>query len=120
MFTADDVISAMRKVVERMGSEYVYPENEKRNGMCMYSHDGRPSCIVGYVINELDPAAFQQLAEAEQIARSGKEAEDLVYALWLDADFWDRSGERVASDAQLAQDRGAPWGTALAVAEDAM
>lgn len=120
-FTTEQALEALRKAVELKGSDYVYPPGEKDSphGSCMYAHNGSPSCIVGHLVNILDPEIFARLAAAEE--QGGPHgAEELTNpdVNYLPEDFWSPSTARVLGFAQYAQDRGELWGTALATAED--
>lgn len=123
-FTKEQALEALRKAVKLKGEDYVYPEEEKFMSSCRYATDeGKPSCIVGHVVNILDPEAFAHLAavEAEQGTTA---AEDLTHSgyddSYLPVDFWDRDTARVLGIAQAQQDIGSKWGDALGTAEDAV
>lgn len=125
MFTLEDVLRETRAVVIEKGSDYVYPESEKKlrsfgdDKVCQYSHDGNPSCLVGHVIHRLDPDAFQSVMENE-LRYGAAEAGELMTVNYLPEDFWDDEAEEAMSAAQLAQDKGATWGRALFEAESAV
>jgi hypothetical protein len=71
-FTVENVTAAMERAVEAKGADYVYPLNivDTNGGQCVYhetASDGTvtPSCIVGYVLAELDPEYFERVVEFE-------------------------------------------------------
>lgn len=120
-FTTEQAMDALRKAVELKGADYVYPDSEKNSGnsdgTCMYSHKGQPSCIVGHVINILDPEVFAGLVLKEGMygPQGVQELDDEGY---IPADFWSEDTSLVMSAAQGIQDNRLPWGDALAEAED--
>lgn len=111
-FTDEQVTEAIEKVVAERGGDYVYDSGRGDSG-CFYSTtDGKPSCIVGYVINELNPEAFEKVAAKE--SKLGQ-SWGVTGALWA-ADGGMNVSEEVAralQDAQDAQDGCEPWGDAL-------
>lgn len=110
----------MQKAIEIKGEDYFYPVDEDA---CLYAIDGKPSCIVGYAINILDPDAFANLASVEE-EYGTENAESLTDAplggkvRYLPGDFWDDDAAYFASVVQSNQDRGIQWGLALAYGED--
>lgn len=117
-FTVDDVLAAMREAVKEKGEDYIYPS---RHGECHYTQpDGvggvQASCLVGDVINRLDPSALRLLRKADR-TYAGVPAYKLIENGYLAEDFWTLAAGEVAADAQRLQDRGRPWGEALASAE---
>lgn len=120
-FTTEQAMEALRKAVELKGANYMYPDSEKNTrtseGTCMYSHKGQPSCIVGHVINILDPKVFAGL-ETQEMLYGPQGAEDLTLQGYLPADFWSKDTGRVMAIAQGMQDTRHSWGDALAEAED--
>jgi hypothetical protein len=91
--------------------DYVYEkvENEDGEGICVYIHNGQPSCLVGHALVAGGVLTVDQLAAVE-ISTS---AEDLVgdFPAALSAG----AGELLAQ-AQAQQDNGRPWADALAAA----
>jgi hypothetical protein len=88
------------------GEDYIYPDAEKRNGVCQYVHGGKPSCLVGNVLHRAGwSIEALQAADAESLWE------------WLpDQDDQTGDGRRLLSDAQWSQDRGEPWGMAVETA----
>jgi hypothetical protein len=78
---------------------------EDSDGMCVYFHDGRPSCIVGHVVSYL---GFESTDVEEGV---GVEALPFVDLL---------SGDvvKVLSVAQEVQDYDIAWGEALQSAQE--
>jgi hypothetical protein len=91
----------LAEAVAEKGEDYVYPESDKRGGICQYQLEGKPACLVGNVL-----------------ARHGWSVEALKAAdhvsLWntYDADLG--SASLLLSEAQNKQDRGSTWGEAQA------
>mgnify|MGYP003441213565 CR=1 FL=1 len=114
-FTLDDVLNATRKIVEEKGGDYRYdPEGHG----CLYAADGTPSCLVGHVINALDPEAFTILAGMEADRSMSMPAVELRDGDWLAEDFWSDDAEVAMQAAQDAQDSGLTWGQAVYAAEN--
>lgn len=114
-FSLDDVLEAARAIVSEKGESYIYP---RVRGRCLYADgEGGPSCLVGHVINRLDPQAFDKVAQCER-DRETRTATNLISSEFLDSDFWTHDAEWAMHIIQLRQDEGAPWGEALACAED--
>lgn len=110
-YTNVEINAALKKALEAKGEDYVYPEEEKHKGGCMYATaDGAPSCIVGHVLHELDPEGFAKVAKWERKKGTGDTAvDDAVNALGLN--FHPDQVEALRM-AQVNQDKGAPWGAA--------
>lgn len=110
-FTYEDVMEAARKVVAEKGGEYLYRESRVR---CKYAEpDGSPSCLVGHVIEKLDPQVFERLAGREEMHGNSEAAGALVQLGWLEPDFWTDEAEAAMDRIQYAQDCGEPWGAAV-------
>lgn len=99
---AEYVTRLMEAAVELKGEDYVYDQKDP-GGMCYYIRDGQPSCIVGHVL-----------------VMAGVEPERIGLKEYLGAwravpelTDWDPDIVKALSDAQAAQDHGAPWGEAL-------
>lgn len=111
--TVKNVLEALDRAVEKKGADYVYPWEEG----CTYADgDGNPSCIVGYVLADLDPNLFEEFKESEHL--------DGGFGIGS-ADGYTRNRptvERPIIDvlavAQRAQDTGFTWGVAAQVAKD--
>ena len=114
-FTLDDVLNATRKIVEERGGDYVY---DSESHGCVYAVGGTPSCLVGHVINALDPEAFASLAEMEADRIMSMPVAELRDGDWLAEDFWSDDAEVAMQAAQDAQDSGLTWGQAVYAAEN--
>lgn len=114
-FTLEQVLQAAREAVEEKGDGYVYSDEYED---CKYAVDGMPACIVGHVVNRLDPAMFTHLATREEDSHSSEIVHNLRSRFWLDQNFWSRDAEFALGIAQKKQDVGETWGTALAAAEN--
>jgi len=106
--TYDDAVALLDRAVAEKGADYVYPEEEKREGgefgsmMCQYRTDsGGPSCIIGFVGNYL--GVLDQFTEAkpgvENLKNAGYDFDNRTYAL-LD-------------ESQSDQDWGITWGESV-------
>lgn len=107
-----DLATARRELAAVVSGResYVYPGAGK-GGYCYYfDKTGAPSCIVGHVLARLEvgPAIFQ----ATYLNATSVVA--LVGEGFIDVDKDALSYLRVA---QIAQDEGSTWGTALRLAE---
>lgn len=110
-YTNVQINAALKKALEDRGEGYVYPESEKVSGVCMYATaDGAPSCIVGYVLNELDPEKFAEVAKWERKKVTGDTTVDDAWRE-LGLDLY-RDQVEALEAAQIAQDNGKPWGQA--------
>jgi hypothetical protein len=114
-FTLEQVLQATREVVEEKGDGYIYSDE---HADCKYAVDGMPACIVGHVVNRLDPAQFEFLAAKEEESHSSEIVCLLESRGWLDQNFWSSDAERAMGFAQAKQDVGETWSTALAAAEN--
>lgn len=114
-FTLEQVLQAAREVVEEKGDGYVYGDEYAD---CKYAVDGMPACIVGHVVNRLDPAQFEFLAAKEEDSHSSEIAANLRSRGWLDQNFWSTDAALAMQAAQNRQDVGETWSTALAAAEN--
>lgn len=113
-FSLEQVLQAAREVVEEKGEDYVYEYPD-----CKYAVNGTPACIVGHVVNRLDPAVFEFLATKEETESTGSEiVTSLTSRGWLDRNFWSHDAQVAMSVAQSCQDVGETWSAALAAAED--
>ena len=104
-FNRENVRQALEESIAEKGADYTYP----RAGGCFYALNGHPSCIVGHVVNRIDPELFHKLIELD---RDGGDTDWATMAERLGLD-----GDPFLTDAlaaaQEAQDRGRPWGVAL-------
>lgn len=106
-----EINEAIKKALAEKGGDYVYERviHEKTgSGGCVYAVGDAPSCIVGHVLNALDPEMFKRVAEWEQ------EAEDTGFrqaAVALELPFG-RDQIHALSQAQVAQDDGYKWSAA--------
>lgn len=138
IYTEEQVLEAMKDVVAEVGAEYVYPKEESIHvltreefearehadlfrqwfgkydeylacGTCSYvNRDGKPSCIVGRVVEKLDPTAFEELAKYER-----NEGEFPVSYMPPRIIQFNGPAKNALSVAQLRQDRGQTFGDAL-------
>lgn len=104
MFTNDEVIESMKRAVAQKGADYVYPYEN-----CNYSQDNHPACIVGHVLYDIDPEAYQDAAEMEQ--RGDDSAVDDLQREGIVPNFTD-SQVKALLRAQERQDRKETWGAA--------
>lgn len=102
-FTEAEFTAAMEAAVAERGKDWVYPRTWYYEGVCSYSlEDGTPACLIGVALSKLDPGLvpdFGERASAEIVL------EDLVPEPVAIA----------AREAQVHQDNGHIWGSALQV-----
>ena len=108
--TTGEFLHTLRQVVAEKGAGYVYPESEKKASrgnlapVCQYRVNGRPSCIIGHVLD--------RLGIVTEPRHEGHGAGHVVAVYG--------GSEQVASladTAQIMQDVGRTWGEALERAE---
>lgn len=133
----DTALALLEQVVEEAGPDYRYQYTEQEieafrawylppdesydinSIMCKYVDDGAPRCIVGKVLAKWDPEGWTSL----HTVKANGPADAL-------GAFWDRDAEgysehitmsaaTVLREAQLSQDRGEPWATAMQAAKAA-
>jgi hypothetical protein len=104
--TYDEAVALLLRAVAEKGEDYVYPDSEREGGesynMCQYAYDGRPSCIVGYVlaasgydISTLSNKGIDSLIDSGKVKVEDEETESLLFRT------------------QNMQDRRTPWGAAV-------
>lgn len=106
-----DISAALKSALEAKGDDYVYDNN----GACVYAIGGEPSCIVGHVLKEIDPEAFQRVVNFEQdyqANRGDNSFRNVVMKLNLQ---FNRDQARALARMQQKQDTGSTWGSAVAV-----
>lgn len=109
MFSDKQVYEAAVAAVKARGEDYVYKQVD---GNCMYGVNGEPSCLVGQIVYNLDPALFEALEEGDiQRRRDGKDtACDDMPVL---ADKFTSRQMKALRNAQRCQDRSGTWGHAF-------
>lgn len=137
MFTLDQIVKAADAVVAEIGPDTLYTERAQSLGMdtyggnaaCKYAHRGTPACLVGVVMHRLGvpidtlqqwdasgDGAFNVIAggvrEEDAAGEPDPDGEVIIPAL----DIQDRA-IRYLHAAQVAQDNGATWGEAVAIAK---
>lgn len=104
-------LELLTDVVDTYGEDTVYEKVTLKFGEsagtlgCVYQDQGRPSCLVGHVLNR----AGVPLGRLEELDDRGVSARSLHEH--LDQVGFDAC--RVLSNAQLGQDSGETWGDAL-------
>lgn len=68
MYTLEEVVASAQKAVTEKGTDYVYDNSD-----CVYSTVDEseyfvPSCLVGWVLNDLDHILFREIADSKHNA----------------------------------------------------
>lgn len=130
VFSKENVIAALERAVALKGADYVYDAGNASTGECAYTTpDGKPSCIVGYVIADLQPELLPVFGAAERWESETNEDSGEtefypadVFAISSAANYvpeW-KPEDGVVSillTAQTRQDAGQSWGDALEAAK---
>ena len=115
-FTAEDVMASMERAVKERGADYVY-KAPAGVGECVYvAPDGTPSCIVGWVVNDLAPGQLSRLKGADE--EYGGTAADQLTNGFLPSDFWTERAANLAIEVQNDQDGYMHWGKAVSRAKE--
>lgn len=117
-FTRGAVIKAAREIVAEKGEDYIYPDFQHG---CTYSTYGDvPSCIVGYIVNRIDPVFFQEIANMESDGDPDSDSEDRAGNSFAANELNELFDAGIDEDvlaslraAQIIQDSGKTWGEAL-------
>lgn len=105
-----DISAALKKALEVKGQDYVYDNN----GQCVYAIGGEPSCIVGHVLKEIDPEAFERVVEFERDNDQNRGDTSLFgVADALKLPF-EKDQLKALAKVQQEQDNGMPWGVVVA------
>lgn len=104
-YSSEQFVEAMRKAVAERGEDFVYPIEWRlageQNGICQYTIDGAPACIVGAALYHMTGKVYEGLNEsADEVLRT----------------YFGIANEAVttaAAHAQEAQDANKTWGEAL-------
>lgn len=127
--TSKEVKRRLKRIANERGYEYVYeaPHYEDEYGEvvqaseCYYSDcDGRPSCMVGVLLNEVEPTAYRKLHQYEWdghyeprcVAVTELYGNSVVEEVDL-AEIFEPDALKVLQRAQAVQDRGETWGEAV-------
>lgn len=107
--TEADFTAAIEKAVADKGADYVYNPDDSRS--CVYTEDGEPSCIIGTALVNL---GFEPNPDWDNPMQTDKLLEDTTADTILPY-FFDIPENVVvaARRAQVDQDNGSTWGTAL-------
>jgi hypothetical protein len=97
------VLQIMRKIVEAQGADFVYQKGEA--GVCSYVEDGKSDCLIGRVLFQLG----WTIEELSTIEGQGPNSDRST--LWHER--LGHSSRQLLEVAQIDQDRGETWGTAL-------
>lgn len=114
MITAEQAITALREVVAG-NEDYVY--QPPVGSMCVYVHDGKPSCLVAQVLSKLG-VGIDDLGRLDHKSTDHFDSPVPVTAYRLSdhMPIEDRASG-ILGYAQSRQDLGETWGEALAAAE---
>lgn len=116
-FTYEEVLDALKEVVREHGEEHRYEQgfttDHKKDYELEYSYD---DCIVGCVVRKLDPELHMKMLENEAHYRKSFawDEKDVVPSIrLLLEEFTTDKGHRLLNSAQMDQDLGETFGTAL-------
>lgn len=114
----NDTVEAVRGIINSVGADFVYTNSEayEEAEMCLYAYDGKPSCIVGRFLADVEGHSISALTVVE-----GSNAEGATEALGYNMyDDQTRNAIEWLLRLQVEQDRpGTSWGEAFAVAQGA-
>lgn len=132
MYDAQEVKRRLRRIANEKGHEYVYqhPTYEDEFGAiqevdsCTYSDAlGQPSCIIGVLLSETVPTAFEKLRSHEWDRGTTLIFSPAVHMLTLVGasvnlrEHFTDEAIQVMTVAQRLQDDGLSWGEAVTEAE---
>lgn len=109
IITREAVAASLKKAVAERGADYVYERREvpdpfeegELNRACVYQYDGKPDCIVGYVLDDLGiPYSPSWEGASARYVLKALRVNDANLVLDL-------------TDVQRFQDSGIPWGEAI-------
>lgn len=108
------VVEISQALVEEFGEDYIY---SKEDGVCVYVHDGAPSCFVGHVLHRAG-VPLERLEKADTASwGGGMGADSLIRGLTEEGALATPDSTRsFLSAAQTEQDNGSTWGEALGAA----
>ena len=114
------VLQVTREIVdERPGYIYETVARYDHGAGCWYSDNmGNPSCLVGHVIQRLDPEAFQEVVEFEKAEERSDAAINLAMQGPHLRALMTRDAWQAMQAAQNRQDEGQSWSEALYAAEN--
>ena len=111
--TYEKALELLDRTVEEKGADYVAPG--ATGWGCHYFEYGKegepPSCIVGHVLNYLDPS----LRQADEVVHN-ESSDSVLDGLSLTSD---QRVYTLLEVAQVHQDSATPWGEAVAIAKRA-
>lgn len=108
IITYEDALRALNEAVKDRGYDYVYPR-EKR-GACYNVFEGKPDCIVGWVLIHLGVP----IEWFEPDTRDNDDVADTCKNLLAQSMFeFTEDAKRLLADAQHDQDSGSTWGVAV-------
>lgn len=108
-FTLEQVRDGIKQALEQRGDGYIY---QPRHGDCVYSHEGKPDCLVGQVIYNLDLDLFDQLVAEERERRMSGLGGGVVNMMATITANVPSEVVTALKVTQSAQDLGATWGVA--------
>lgn len=119
-FTHEQVVDALHKVVEEFGPNTVYKMGPDE-ALCLYAREGDHGCIVGEALAVLGVPRDELLALTRIRCAGSREkisvgARSALVELGV---LVPPETENLLINVQSRQDRGAPWGRAVEMAEKA-
>lgn len=145
-FTREAVTAAFEAIIAEYGADHTYEKQDRGedtpSGGCFYSLPEKdaegnyePACIVGVIIDRLDPALLQDIGRLEEEQNKSCGAPTLLFGMWynwsdedgnlpdearilIDDETGDVTLANALSRAQSIQDVGGTWGEAFAEYRD--
>lgn len=120
----EDFTAALEAAVAEYGADYVYPEEKKAvllegsDPQCLYfdtENHSKPLCLIGVALSKLGVTAEDIAAIPPAVAfYPGQDGLSLNANRIMSSFGFSQSTAWAAKWAQTVQDRGEPWGNALA------
>lgn len=106
--TYEETLRALNEAVRERGYNYVYPRNNR--GVCYNVFQGKPDCIVGWVMIRLGVP----IEWFKEDTRENDNVGDVCRALFFQKMFeFEEAALDLLTDVQISQDSGSTWGVSV-------